>query len=501
MNDASPGRMTKMAVPPPSEAVTAVANRHGGSVAPALLEFSVTGIRIIEAGLLALIGMLLITPMAGDVDADGMALYFNTVLIAVIFYAVIAEMIGGYDVDTRFSVMQAWSRILTAWLATALFMITLGFLFKSSEFFSRGWAVTWFAGGATAICLVRAAATIWMLRLKRRGVFNQRVAIFGAATQGRRLAAYIAGNERLTVDLVGFFDDREPARIDGSPGSMPILGDIDALIARIRAGQIDQVIIALPWSAEKRLQHIVAALAITPVRIRLAPDLASFAFAQRPVVMLGDMPMMTLFERPISGTDQIFKKFEDMILGSLITFALLPLFAIVAVAIRLDSPGPVIFRQRREGFNNQTFEIFKFRSMRTERCEEDGITQARRDDDRITAVGRFIRRTSIDELPQLFNVLRGEMSLVGPRPHAPSTRAGDKLFGDVVATYAARHKVKPGMTGWAQIKGWRGETDTEEKLLRRLEHDLYYIENWSVSLDLYILIRTVWAIFSTKQAY
>lgn len=508
MNDSSPIAMPKpaargMTAPdgaaPSPQGGTALPGA-AGSLAPALLELTVLLIRLLEVVVLGALALWLIGPLAAPLSADRMGTYVNGILIAVIFYAVIAELIGAYDIDTRFSVMRGWARILTAWLATALFMMTLGFLFKSSDDFSRGWAIAWFFGGGGAICVLRASATLWMLQLKRRGVFNQRVAIFGAETQGRRLAAYIAGNDRLTVDLVGFFDDRDGARLSG-PDGPAVIGNIDAMIAMIRAGQIDQVIVALPWSAEKRLQQVVAALAITPVRIRLAPDLASFAFAQRPVVMLGDMPMMTLFERPISGTDQIIKKVEDVVLGSVITLAALPLLALTALAIRLDSPGPILFRQRREGFNNRTFDIFKFRSMHVDACETDGITQARKDDARITRVGRFIRRTSIDELPQLFNVLRGEMSLVGPRPHAPSTRAGDKLFGEVVATYAARHKVKPGITGWAQVCGWRGETDTEEKLLQRLEHDLYYIENWSVMLDLYILLRTVWAVLSPRHAY
>jgi Undecaprenyl-phosphate glucose phosphotransferase len=340
-----------------------------------------------------------------------------------------------------------------------------------------------------------------MRRLKKRGVFNHRVAIFGAGSQGDRLAKYILGNEKLTIDLVGFFDDRLPERLPEREVLLPLYGNLGDLIANIRRGLIDQVIVALPWSAEKRLQEVVAELAITPVRIRLAPDLATFAFSQRPVVLRGDLPVMTLFERPISGVDQIIKRVEDVVLTVLGMIVIVPLFALVALAIKLDSPGPVFFRQDREGFNNQRFRIWKFRSMRADRCEADGITQARKDDDRITRVGRVLRRTSIDELPQLFNVLAGEMSLVGPRPHAPSTKAGDRVFSEVVDHYAARHKVKPGMTGWAQVHGWRGETDTEEKLLKRLEHDLYYIENWSVLLDLYILARTVLTLVFQKTAY
>ena len=266
-------------------------------------------------------------------------------------------------------------------------------------------------------------------------------------------------------------------------------------------GLIDQVVVALPWAAERRLQDVMARLVLTPVKVRLAPDLVSFTFARRPVVILGDVPVMTLFDRPISGLSSIIKAIEDKLLTALILVAASPIMALAALAVRLDSPGPILFRQPREGFNNRSFHCFKFRTMYDERLEYRNITQASRDDPRITRVGRFLRRTSIDELPQLFNVLMGDMSLVGPRPHAASTRAGGRLFSDVVQSYAARHKVKPGITGWAQVCGWRGETDTEEKLIKRFEHDLYYIENWSIWLDLYILVRTVGAVLLPRNAF
>ena len=475
--------------------------RTGPSRSPVLLEVGILGLRAIEMLVVGATAWIA-AAIALELIPRGMeAAYGNAALIACLFYAALAEVTGCYDIDTRFSVRTGWTRVMTAWLSTGMFLMTLGFLLKVSEDFSRGWALTWFMAGAAALLGTRALGTLWMRRLKQQGVFNHRVAIFGAGSQGDRLAKYILGNDKLTIDLVGFFDDRLPERLPEREVLLPLYGNLTDLIDHIRRGGIDQVIVALPWSAEKRLQEVVAELAITPVRIRLAPDLATFAFSQRPVVLLGDLPVMTLFERPISGFDQIVKRIEDVVLTLLGMVFVVPLFAIVAIAIKLDSPGPVFFRQDREGFNNQRFKIWKFRSMRAERCEADGITQARKDDDRITRVGRILRRTSIDELPQLFNVLTGEMSLVGPRPHAPSTKAGDRIFSDVVSHYAARHKVKPGMTGWAQVHGWRGETDTEEKLLKRLEHDLYYIENWSVLLDLYILGRTVITLAFQKTAY
>lgn len=491
---------------PTIPANAAGAEQHAGAMArasrsPVLLDLGILVLRAVEMITVGVSAWAAAAIALELVPADMEQAYGNAALIACLFYAALAEVTGCYDIDTRFSVRTGWTRMMTAWLSTGMFLMTLGFLLKVSEEFSRGWALVWFAIGGGALLTVRAAGTFWMKRLKVRGVFNHRVAIFGAGSQGDRLAKYIMGNEKLTIDLVGFFDDRLPERLPEREVRLPLYGNLQDLIAQIRRGGVDQVIVALPWSAEKRLQEVVAELAITPVRIRLAPDLATFAFSQRPVVLLGDLPVMTLFERPISGFDQLIKKAEDMIVGALALIILSPVLLLFAIAIKLDSPGPIFFQQDREGFNNLRFKIWKFRSMRADRCEADGITQARKDDDRITRVGRFMRRTSIDELPQLFNVMTGEMSLVGPRPHAPSTKAGDRVFSDVVAHYAARHKVKPGMTGWAQVHGWRGETDTEEKLLKRLEHDLYYIENWSVLLDFVILARTAVTLAFQKTAY
>ena len=427
--------------------------------------------------------------------------YGRVTLMAAILYLVLAESLGANDVDAQLSLSRAWSRVLTTWLVTAFFMTTLGFMLRVSEDFSRGWTLSLFALGAAGLAIARGTMTIWTRSLKRQGVFDQRAAIFGAGEQGARLAQYILGHDKLTLALTGFYDDRSSDRLDTTKLPVPLKGRLQDLVAAIRRGEIDQVIVALPWSADSRLKIVVEQLAMTPVRIRLAPDMVSFMFAQRPVVLLGEVPVMTLFERPISGTDQAVKWLEDRILAALALLILAPLLAVIAIAIKLDSKGPIFFKQPREGFNNQPFLVWKFRSMFTDLNQTDNIVQASRHDPRVTRVGAFLRRTSLDELPQLINVLTGSMSLVGPRPHAPSTRAGGRLFSDVVSSYAARHKVKPGITGWAQVNGWRGETDTEQKLVKRLEHDLYYIENWSPWFDLYILAKTAATVLSHKSAY
>jgi Undecaprenyl-phosphate glucose phosphotransferase len=465
------------------------------------LELAVGMVRLLEFLLVIGTGLLIANILGEPGPYREGPVYGRVVMLAGIAFATLSETMGCYDLDAQFSLRTVWRRLAGSWVMTALFLVTLGFLLKSSDAVSRGWAVSWFVGGGAALLLSRAGTTMWVRRLKKRGTFNQRVAIFGAGEQGERFARYVQGNSRLTITLVGFFDDRSDERVGETPAGLPMLGDLETLLAMIREGRIDQVVLALPWSADAKLQALVSELAMTPVRIRLAPDLATFAFPNRPLVMLGEVPMMTLFERPISGTDAVVKRAEDLLLGVLFVLLLAPVMLLVAIAVKLDSPGPVFFRQPREGFNNRPFRVFKFRSMYHEMSEVDRITQAGRGDPRVTRVGRFIRRTSLDELPQLLNVLQGDMSLVGPRPHAASTRAAGRLFSEAVASYAARHKVKPGITGWAQVCGWRGETDTEEKLVKRLEHDLHYIENWSLGFDLYILLRTVGAVVLNRDVF
>jgi Undecaprenyl-phosphate glucose phosphotransferase len=465
------------------------------------LDVATIAVRLLEFVLVFATGALAIVAVSDTLSVAETAVHMRVVFITAIAFAVLAESLGCYDLDAQFSLRKAWQRVAMTWLTSALFMMTLGFMLKASDAVTRGWALGWFVGGGLVLLLSRGATTIWVRRLRNRGTFNQRVAIFGAGPQGTRFADYVQSHDRLTITLVGFFDDRRDGRVPAIASNVPVRGNLSDMVAMIRKGAIDQVVVALPWSAEERLQQVVSRLALTPVKIRLAPDLASFAFARRPIVVLGDIPMLTLFERPISGFDALIKLVEDKVLTVLILAMIWPILLLIALAIKLDSPGPVFFRQPREGFNNKPFRVFKFRSMYSDQSQVTAIQQASRVDPRVTRVGRILRRTSLDELPQLFNVMSGDMSLVGPRPHAPSTRAGGRLFSDVVASYAARHKVKPGITGWAQVCGWRGETDTEDKLIKRLEHDLHYIENWSLGFDFYILFRTIGSVLLPKNAF
>ena len=422
------------------------------------------------------------------------------VLLAGMAFAALGQFVGAYDQEVLFSLRRGWARILTAWCCTVLLLFVAGIFFNAMGPFSWDSWMAWLGAGCAALATVRAVFVVVARRLREAGVFHCRTAIFGADVQGQELAQYIMSHDKLTLSVVGFYDDSAVA-LSPVKVALPFLGGLAELVGAIRAGTVDRVIIALPWAAETRLRTVVEALALTPVQIRLAPERAGFIYAERPVTLLGGLPVMTLLERPISGMQRVEKWLEDRVLAFLLLLFTAPLMLLIALAIRLESGGPILFRQAREGFNCRTFSIFKFRTMYADRGEDGTIHQARRKDPRVTRVGAFLRRTSLDELPQLLNVLMGQMSLVGPRPHAPATRAGDRLFGEVVASYAARHKVKPGLTGWAQVCGWRGETDTEEKLVKRLEHDLYYIENWSLLFDLYILVRTVATVLTQKNAY
>jgi Undecaprenyl-phosphate glucose phosphotransferase len=258
---------------------------------------------------------------------------------------------------------------------------------------------------------------------------------------------------------------------------------------------------AMPMKAESRIVALLERMFVMPVDIRLAALVSKLRLRPRAYSFIGSVPMLDLHDKPIRDWGGVAKWAFDKLIGCTALILLTPLMAAVAIAIRLESRGPALFRQKRYGFNNELIEVFKFRSMYTDMADVDAAKLVTRDDPRVTRVGRFIRRTSIDELPQLFNVVIGNLSLVGPRPHAMQAKAADKLYDEAVDGYFARHKVRPGITGWAQINGWRGETDTEEKLRKRIEHDLYYIENWSLMLDAYILLRTPLALLKAENAY
>lgn len=348
-----------------------------------------------------------------------------------------------------------------------------------------------------------------------RVIAARTINLFAAAGRLRRRAVIVGGGEDANtlvdllsaesahLDILGVFDDRVQAR-DGSHEAdvgLHRLGTFDELAEFCRESAVELLIVSVPAAAEERLLQIVKQLLQLPVDIRISAHTSKLRFNPKAYSYIGKVPMLPVLDRPLSDADRMIKNVEDRIIGLALLILTAPVMVMVALAVRLESKGPILFRQKRLGFNNELIEVCKFRSMYTDMSDSMAAKLVTKDDPRVTRVGRFIRKTSLDELPQLFNVFRGEMSIVGPRPHALQAKAGDDLYHDAVRSYFARHKMKPGITGWAQVNGWRGETDTLEKIEQRVEHDMHYINHWSVLLDLYIIIVTPFALIGGKNAY
>jgi Undecaprenyl-phosphate glucose phosphotransferase len=299
---------------------------------------------------------------------------------------------------------------------------------------------------------------------------------------------------------VGAFDERR-TRLPDSFDGHPIRGGLEELEGFIRSELVDDVFIALPWSAEDRLMALTERLRQFPVRVYLASDLVKYRLPLSCMRVFLGLSVLEVLRPPFCGLRGAIKTLEDRVLALILSIILLPVLLAVAIAIKCDSSGPVLFRQKRYGFNNKPIKVLKFRTMFHHMGDPDAERLTAVRDPRVTRVGRFLRRTSLDELPQLINVLRGDMSLVGPRPHAAKAKAAGQLYQEIIRNYAARHRVKPGITGWAQVNGWRGDTDSEDKIVVRFEHDMQYIEEWSFLLDLKILALTLWVPFWQKNAY
>jgi Undecaprenyl-phosphate glucose phosphotransferase len=327
------------------------------------------------------------------------------------------------------------------------------------------------------------------------------VAIVGGGKAAEDALKTLETSSDIDIEVVGLFDDREDQRSPASVMKHRKLGKITDLADFAREHRVDLIIVAIPLSAEARLLHILRRLWELPIDIRISGQASALKLGPRAYTYLGKLPLLAVFDRPLNGWNSFMKSTVDRVIAALAIAVLAPVMLGVALAVRLESNGPVIFRQRRYGFNNELIEVFKFRSMYTDLTDVNAAKLVTRGDPRVTKVGRIIRKTSLDELPQLFNVLTGQLSLVGPRPHATQAKAADALYEKVVDGYFARHKVKPGITGWAQINGWRGETDTHEKIEQRVKHDLEYIDQWSLGLDLLILAKTPFALLKSENAY
>jgi Undecaprenyl-phosphate glucose phosphotransferase len=336
----------------------------------------------------------------------------------------------------------------------------------------------------------------------RQGRLDRRTIIVGSDSNGEYLINALREQDDSDIDILGVFDDRNDTRAFELCAGVPKLGKIEDILEFARRTRIDLVLFALPISAETRILEMLKKLWVLPVDIRLSAHTNKLRFRPRSYSFIGDVPTLDVFEAPITDWDQVCKHLFDRVVGALILLLVSPIMALVALAVRLDSPGPILFKQKRFGFNNERIDVYKFRSLYHHQADPTASKVVTKNDPRVTRVGRFIRKTSLDELPQLFNVVfKGNLSLVGPRPHAVQGKLQSRLFDEAVDGYFARHRVKPGITGWAQINGWRGEITNEEKIQKRVEFDLYYIENWSVLFDIVILLKTPFALLKSENAY
>ncbi|WP_298612609.1 undecaprenyl-phosphate glucose phosphotransferase [uncultured Thiothrix sp.] len=386
-------------------------------------------------------------------------------------------------------------RTVVTWLTTFFLLVFIIFIAKSSEQFSRVVLVGWLVTTPFLLVLTRYILRVLLSHLKRIGIRNRNIAIVGITETGLRFADSINTQPESGLQVAGFYSvDLDTANL---PSNYAKIGNTEDLLEAARNGTWDQIYLALPTQNQNLSSQLISQLADTITPVRLIPDNFTHALLHNKYLEIADTPVLCIYDAPLSVQHALVKRAEDLIIGSLILFLILPIMAVIALAIKISSPGPVLFKQARHGLRGEEFQVWKFRTMTV--CENgDVIKQATRNDVRVTKVGAFLRKTSLDELPQFFNVIQGHMSIVGPRPHAV---AHNEAYKVLIPGYMQRHMMKPGITGWAQVNGWRGETDTLYKMQKRVECDMEYIRSWSLWLDLRIIVATAFKTLSDKNAY
>jgi Undecaprenyl-phosphate glucose phosphotransferase len=469
-------------------------HEHEASIAPSLVSGLVAAF---EFACLAAVSVALLAFWI----APSEGLDYAAPVGAALLTGLVVQILGAYDLAALRRHTHRLASVLAAWTGVAGLSAVLMVVGDVMSGTSRLWYLGWYLAGVVTLMFATAVSSAIVRHLTLAGRLQRRAVIVGGGPLAESLIGALettGGNE---LKVLGIFDDRNDDRSPENQKGFPKLGTVSDLVEFARLATIDLVIVALPPTAETRILQLLKKLWVLPVDIRLAAHSSKLRLRPRSYSYIGRVPFLDLFDKPITGWDSVVKRVFDVVIASLAIVVLSPLLLATALAVRLTSPGPVLFRQKRYGFNNEVIEVMKFRSMYNDRADYAASKVVTRGDPRVTPVGRFIRKTSLDELPQLFNVLKGDLSLVGPRPHAVNAHTEQKLWEEVVDGYFARHKVKPGVTGWAQINGWRGEVDTADKIQARVEHDLHYIENWSVLFDLYILLLTPIRIINQENAY
>ncbi|MBW3098788.1 undecaprenyl-phosphate glucose phosphotransferase [Pseudohoeflea coraliihabitans] len=461
----------------------------------------ITGLlRLAEFLLMALVGAGIYAFYVG-LSGPTSAYYAPAIVLGAALSVLGLQIADGYQVPALRAGIKFFPRVIVAVTAAFAVLTVSGFFLQYSVYFSRFWAGSWLVGGIAALFFWRLFVAFAIRRWARNGVMERRAVIVGGGTLAESLIRSIEHDPSNDIRICGIFDDRSSRRSPEVVAGYPKLGTVDELVAFARLARMDMLIIALPLKAEARVLELLKTLWVLPLDIRLAAHADKLRFRPRSYSYAGAAPLLDIFDRPITDWDSVAKRIFDVFFSLLAIALLWPVMLATAIAIKATSKGPVLFKQKRHGFNNEEVEVYKFRSMYTEQSDPTALQQVTKDDPRVTPVGRFIRKTSIDELPQFFNVLLGSLSLVGPRPHAVAAGTHDRQFTEVVDGYFARHRVKPGVTGWAQINGWRGEIDCDDKIRQRTAYDLYYIENWSLLFDLRILFLTPFRLFDTENAY
>lgn len=418
--------------------------------------------------------------------------YFAVGILAAIFMSLISSQFGLHSPTAITAGCPRADLIFAAVSLSMLLLICILYLFKILDQFSRGWFALWYIFAVTFVLLERTAILLWARLLQNQSRLSQRIAMYGNMELVERVLEKLSAQDRNIASAAVFSDDNQP-----HPSKIPISGGLRALIASAQRNLFDRVILAMDSRATEKLRDVIASLEVLTVPVQLSPDAMTLPYQIRGSEERSGLVLLDVQQPPLSERAVLVKTVMDYLICSIALIISAPMMLAIAIAIKLDSRGPVFFVQSRNGYNQRVIRVVKFRTMNV---SEDGpvVRQAVRGDKRVTRVGRLLRRTSLDELPQLFNVLRGELSLVGPRPHAVTH---NEAYGRMLANYASRHKVKPGITGWAQVNGFRGETKTPEAMRQRLELDLQYIRQWSPWLDIEILARTALVPFFDADAY
>ncbi len=456
-------------------------------------------VRLLDLLLLGLAGPLSILAVSIIYGSKPEGPVWTAAIVGAFATAVSIAREGGYSQTVLASEARGIRLLFKPLVLGTFCLIASLFLSFEASLPFRLWPLLWVGFAAAAAVAGRLRMARLMRTWSAQGRLARKIAVVGVNDFSREFIERLE-DEPSAFRVVGLYDDRG-SRAPTSQSGVPWLGTVSDLVERSRQEPVDVIVVALPLSAVDRISRILEQLASTVADIVLTTDLAGLRFSRTQFEGIGRNPVVSVREAPLKDWRALKKTALDYSVGVLALIALSPVLVLTALAIKLDSPGPILFRQPRMGFNNRLFLCYKFRSMHTKMTDLLADRQTTKDDPRITRVGRIIRKFSIDELPQLLNVLNGTMSLVGPRPHAPNTKAADRLFSDVVGQYAVRHRVRPGITGWAQVNGWRGETATVNQIEQRVACDLFYIENWSVRFDLKIMLTTVLREVRSKNAF